>query len=604
MRFESDATVLAATPPAAPTPPKSIGVVFVHGIGSQPQSSTLREFAQPLIDWLALWHESRGIDGCTLRSAELSYGGALGGGPARLRLDLPAVTNDRGTWPARSWVMAEAWWATRLEAPGFTHMLLWSFGILWRADAKLIEQTAYRWRLLLARVLGRPIDGRQPAYSEPGLFGTFIELVSTALLIGGYTLGGIAGYLVLLPLIVIAQIPIQRFQQFVLVNLIRPLLVDAVGDFTTYLQDDIQALNIRESVATTIDWLVEKESCDQVVVLAHSQGTVVAFDALASQSAKHTDKVKKLVTFGEALNKAFELAHQRRLEGTLPPHIFWLDVWAYYDPVPGGQLVRDGTTKLVKPDPALAQRMHWSESTVHWGAPDGPPTGPQPREVTNGMNVLTDHGGYWRNAEQFIARIAQEIDDPDAYYQDSRFMFLDEKERSKRRRMRVTTLVGWRLMAMFLYAFAVLGRVTHAGWSRLDSDGRQFGDWVGSIPGAQVLQIPGEIVSAIGSLASLLAEPFHAVPAVATRLDQLREAVDPMRFEPLAHIALGALLFAGMFAVLYLVLVWLLFTRWSSRELRASVKPGWAPEQPLIWLRTLAMLVPLFLLGIAIARPI
>ncbi len=514
MPFESDASVLAATPTGQPTPPKSIGIVFVHGIGSQPQSSTLREFAQPLIDWLALWHESRQITGCALRSSELSYGGSLNG-PARLRLDLPAVTTERGSWPARSWVMAEAWWATRLEAPGFTHMLLWSFRILWRADAKLIEQAAYRWRLLLARVLGRPIDGRQPAYSEPGLFGTFIELVSTALLIGGYTLGGIAGYIVLLPLIVIAQVPIQRFQQFVIVNLIRPFLVDAVGDFSTYLQDDIQALNIRGSVASTIDWLVDQEGCDQVVVLAHSQGTVVAFDALASRAPAHIDKVKKLVTFGEALNKAFELAHQQRLAGTLPGHIYWLDVWAYYDPVPGGQLVRDGTPTLVKPDPVLATRMHWNESTVHWGAPDGPPSGPQPREVTNGMNVLTDHGGYWRNAEQFISRIAQEIDDPDAYYQDSRFVFADEKERSKRRRMRVTTLVGWRLAAMWLYAFAVLGRVTHGGWSRLEADGRQLSDWVGSIPGAQVLQIPGEIVSAIGTLASLLAEPFHAVPAVA-----------------------------------------------------------------------------------------
>jgi hypothetical protein len=241
---------------------------------------------------------------------------------------------------------------------------------------------------------------------------------------------------------------------------------------------------------------------------------------------------------------------------------------------------------------------------VHWGAPGGIPTGPQPREVTNGMNVLTDHGGYWRNAEQFIARIAQEIDDPDAYYQDSRFVFPDEKERSKRRRLRITTLVGWRLAAMFLYAVAVLGRVTHAGWTRLEADGRQLSDWVGSIPGAQVLQIPGEIVSAIGTFASLLAEPFHAVPAVATWLDRLRQAVDPMRFQPLAQIALGALLFAGMFGVLYVVLAWLLFSRWNGRELRASVRPEPQTERPLIPLRTVAMLVPLFLLGIAIARPI
>jgi hypothetical protein len=602
MSFESKATVLTAEPtPARPSP--SIGVVFVHGIGSQPQSSTLREFAQPLIDWLALWHETRGIAGCTLRSAELSYGGGLKG-PARLRLDVPAVSNEQGAWPARTWVMAEAWWATRLEAPSFGHMLWWGLRNVWRADAKLIEQTAYRWRLVLARVLGRPIRGHRPAYSEPGLFGAFIELVSTGLLIGGYTLGGVAGYVVLVPLFAIAQIPIQRFQQFVMVNLIRPLLVDAVGDFTTYLEDDIQALNIREQVASTIDWLVDQEHCDQVVVLAHSQGTVVAFDALASGSPVHLDKVRKLITFGAALNKAFELAHQRRLAGTLPAHIYWLDTWAYYDPVPGGQLVREGPTPLVAPPATLATRMHWDESTVHWGAPPGPPTGPQPRELTNGMNVLTDHGGYWRNAEQFIARVAQEVDDPDGYYEASRFTFVDEKERVRRRRLRVTTLVGWRVAAMYLFAIAVGGRVTHGGWTLLAQDGRQVRDWVASLPGAQVLGIPGEIVSAIGTLAHLLAEPFRASPAIADPLDRLASAAAPDRWEPLAMAALGVAFFAGLFAVVYVVLAWLVFRPWNSRELRASVRPVLLADRPLIVVRTMAMLLPLFLLGVVVARPL
>jgi hypothetical protein len=603
MRFESDATVLSSDPVDRPPRP-SIGVVFVHGIGSQPQSATLRGFAQPLIDWLALWHESRDIDGCTLQSAELSYGGTLKG-PARLRLDIPAVSNERGTWPARSWVMAEAWWATRLQAPSFGHMLWWSLRNVWLADAKLIEQTIYRWRLVLARVLGRPIGGRRPAYSEPGLFGAFIELVSTGLLIGGYTLGGLVGYAVLVPLFAVAQIPIQRFQQFVMVNLIRPLLVDAIGDFTTYLEDDIQALNIREQVASTIDWLVDEEQCEQVVVLAYSQGTVVAFDALASRSPTHLDKVRKLITVGAALNKAFELAHQRRLAGTLPEHIYWLDTWAYYDPVPGGQLVREGTAApLVAPTASLAKRMHWNESTVHWDAPPGPPSGPQPREVTNGMNVLTDHTGYWRNAEQFIARVAQEVDDPDGYYQASRFVFPDEKERVRRRRLRVTTLVGWRLAAMYLFAVAVGGRVTHAGWALLTQDGRQVRDWVTSLPGAQLLGIPGEIFSAIGTLAHLLAEPFRATPAIADPLDRLASAVGADRWEPLAMAALGVVFFAGLFAIVYVLLAWFVFSPWNSRELRASVRPVLLTDRPLILARSVAMLLPLFLLAIVVARPL
>src|SRR5437867_7425706 len=112
-------------------PTKPVGIVFVHGIGSQPQTATLREFAQPLIDWLSVWHRARGLEGFGATSADLSYGGALLG-PARLRLQLPAYVTPPAdgqpsvTHPARTWVLAEAWWSTRLIAPEYTRMLLWS----------------------------------------------------------------------------------------------------------------------------------------------------------------------------------------------------------------------------------------------------------------------------------------------------------------------------------------------------------------------------------------------------------------------------------------------------------------------------------------------
>ena len=44
---------------------------------------------------------------------------------------------------------------------------------------------------------------------------------------------------------------------------------------------------------------------------------------------------------------------------------------------------------------------------------------PESQQVTNEMDVLTDHGAYWRNDEQVVRRIAAEIDQP--FYQSSRY---------------------------------------------------------------------------------------------------------------------------------------------------------------------------------------
>src|SRR5207249_4006489 len=41
--------------PAAPTKEYDLGVVFVHGIGSQVQGGTLMQFGEPLFRWLFRW---------------------------------------------------------------------------------------------------------------------------------------------------------------------------------------------------------------------------------------------------------------------------------------------------------------------------------------------------------------------------------------------------------------------------------------------------------------------------------------------------------------------------------------------------------------------
>ena len=581
------------------------GVVFVHGVGSQAESGTLREFGEPLVDWLREWHRSRKATGFDLRRAALSYGGGLEG-PARLELSLPAYADGESHHPAREWVVAEAWWASRFAAPSFAEMVRWSFRNLWRALAKLVEETADRVSLLAIRVSGvQSVRMRKPALSDPGLFGAFIELLSTVLLTLGYLSAALLGYVLLIPLFVIAQVPIPRFQQFVLTTIIRPLLIDSVGDFTIYAEDDIQALNIRSKVTRTIDWLATTGDCREIIIVAHSEGAVIAFDALTNGEAEHADRVTKLITFGSGLNKAFDLyKEQPRFAGTLPTHIFWLDIWAYYDPVPAGQLVRRGNIKLVDPPEALQREMIWTEHYVHPRADRSQvtPTGPLPREVTNGMNVLTDHTAYWRNSEQFVARIAQEVDTPRQIYRSSRFHFPDQAARTRRRRVRITTLVGWRLAAMYLFAIAVYARFVHGGIAQLAADGLGVRSWVSGLPGSDLLAIPGEVIGVFGGLVDLVVAPARGAPGLGPILKGAQDLTDPARYETVAMAALGVTFFASVFAVVYIVLAWLLFHPWSERERRDSIGPTLPPSRPLILSRSIAMIAPLLLLGLVVSR--
>jgi hypothetical protein len=140
------------------------------------------------------------------------------------------------------------------------------------------------------------------------------------------------------------------------------------------------------------------------------------------------------------------------LREPLPTSVRWINVWSAYDPVAGGP--------LRTPD--------------HIRRPD------EDLEVTNWMNVILDHGGYFSNREEFLSRLAQELESP-GNRQGSRF-FPEEGERPwrDRRRDRVLTLVSWRVVAMLAFAVGVIARIRAA--DRLRTDGEAAWAWLMSLP--------------------------------------------------------------------------------------------------------------------------
>jgi hypothetical protein len=408
-----------------------VGVVFVHGIGQQSESYTVREFGGPLLRWLQEWHQRRDRDFC-VTSSDLTYG-ELAERPARFTLDLSAVEGH----PAQTWILAEAWWAARLSAPNLDEMTWWGLKSAVVRSLNLAEVVVASFRKL------------------PGSPKAIIEVFSSVLLFIGYVSTAVLSVPLILTLYVLAQIP-GPVEQAVMG--LRNFVQDQIGDFYTFMWDDIQAVHIRGSVAAAIHFLVEKRQCERITVIAHSQGTVVAYDALCSNAVLPDDlaRVKTFVTFGSALNNAWDKrlvpARTCRLREPLSKGIRWINVWSAYDPVAGGAL--DTPSHIRPPDEQL--------------------------EVTNWMNVILDHGGYFTNREEFWSRIAQELESPGARPRSRFFPERGEEGWRDRRRDRVLTLVTWRVVAILAFAVGVIGRVRAS--DRLRADGEAVWAWLMNLP--------------------------------------------------------------------------------------------------------------------------
>jgi len=495
-----------------------VGIVFVHGIGQQSESYTVREFGGPLLHWLQEWHKRRERDLC-VSSSDLTYG-ELAQRPARFKIDL----EKDGEHPAQTWFFAEAWWASRLSAPNLDEMTWWGL------------KSAVVRCLRLAEVV---VDSFRKLPQSPK---AIIEVVSSLLLFLGYVAAAILSIPLILGLYVLAQIPgpVERA-----VMGLRNFVQDQIGDFYTFMWDDIQAVHVRGSVAAAIRFLVDKGGCERIAVIAHSQGTVVAYDALCSDAVPSADlaRVKTFVTFGSALNNAWDtrLVPERtcRLREPLPPHIRWINVWSAYDPVSGG-------TIKVPRRPSSDKK------------PIRPPD--EDLEVTNWMNVILDHGGYFVNREEFLSRLAQELESPGAREASRFFPEAGERAWRDRRRDRVLTLVTWRVVAMLAFGVGVIARILSS--DRLRADGEAVWAWLMTLP------IVGGAITFIDQHALWLAWG-----------------------ERLGARVLGIGLWLVVLGVAYVGISWLAFVPWHDNAGQRSAGTGRPPatQRAIVIASTLAM---------------
>ncbi len=403
---------------AGGTPKPTLGVLFVHGIGEQPEGDTLLAFGDPLLDWLRRWFD-RDLPGAPVgrievRDAHLQRDRAGVASPPHALLDLD-VTAD-GVRTTQRWVLAEHWWAATVRPPPFGRLAWWLVTVgLWVIVSHATQGAARegpRW-IVRSRYVVRFVGG---------------------------LLAAIGLQLLVAVLWVLSLLPLPWLGDALARWLLR--LTSVLGDSYVLSESALNRATIVSSTRAAIAWLAER--CERVVVLAHSQGGAIAHFALRQDAPAN---VRTLVTFGSGLTKLEELlndaayaAARRRLwmagpslVATLLALVFVageeapsrgvalyllgflvlaLVLWIHRAVAPSPGRADDPKGGAVESSP-LPRGLRWVDI---FASHDPVPNGPYPRaarfgdqltswSIVNRRSALADHTAYWENPIDFISRV-------------------------------------------------------------------------------------------------------------------------------------------------------------------------------------------------------
>ena len=529
----------AAAPAESPIATRT-GVVFVHGIGTQGPGETFLDWSAPIVELLTDWRTARDgpagappVEGLAdpVRRAEFSFNAAS---QPYLELSIPSD----GDVAASTWVVTEAWWASDIRPPDIGRVI----DYLRRRMGTLVTGIVTGYRDRAPRLVVIANDAALVDAAKLPRSWRLIDRLDQAQATAfgarpiGWAIAG-AGTLALIGYDLLRRIPIGALQDFAVRKMVDNFLVDWFGDLPVLIDDPVQSANVRARLAGAIRRLRD-DGCDAIVLVAHSGGALVSFETLLDPAYLDL-RVDKLVTLGQGLGLAWRLAadpevHEippgSRLVGDLAavrPDLRWVDVWASYDPAPAGPLPTRG---------GLFESADESAAIVDTGQPGEEPwlirkeartsddsvaafveasaLDPgarrivvESRPVTNEMNVLTDHGGYWANTEGFLVPLIRHLDAARGEATASRF-YRDPAARTRRivwRRQRVAALAawGWLCSLTALATVAVLVVLGVVGDPRLAAAGDALAAAWSLVPGHQVISGP---IDGIGALVQGMAD--------------------------------------------------------------------------------------------------
>jgi hypothetical protein len=473
-----------AEPADGSADPDRVGIVFVHGIGTQQPAETFLAWSAPLVRILTAWRVEHGFDPDPVVRSEFSFSGSS---QPYLELDVPAA----GGHGARRWVITEAWWAAQIRAPSLGDAAAYvrrGLPSILRGirDGYGVRTDLWSDRLAAELAKAEPDEAANtPAMQELRSRRQWrwieeLDRVQKWLTILAYVPALVLGSLVLLLYAPFRLIPIKAIRDAAVLRSADSFLTTWFGDLPDVLDDPVQAANVRARLAESIERLETQMHCGSIVVIAHSGGAIVSFTTLLDP-AHRARRVDRLITIGQGLALGWRLHATGqggipplpdRLTGDLTaarPDLQWADFWASYDPAPAGPIV----------------------------PPAGVTLQVDSRPVTNRMSILEDHGAYWDNDEGYLLPLMRYLDQPRGSPDDSRF-YHDSTERVvriERRRQRVAVLALWRwiavLGALVPIVVATLGWALSGGAVPGPAElGARLSAWFETVPGHQLITWP------------------------------------------------------------------------------------------------------------------
>lgn len=287
--------------------PYTVGVLFVHGMGEQEQGDSVTEMGDELTEWLRKWIDPVPKADFKIREAKLRTGGQVLagtpdhpiGGQAHVSV---AITDESKQPPAvQEWLLAESWWAKSFRQATFTELVAWAFsaGPWLIASQRAGQENRFR---------SAAATGRYGPLKTLGLIVTIFVLMIVAAVVAS------AITPVFLALLVFSLIPIPGLQD--LVKGLANNLSGSFGDLMILVRSPVRFAAMAEQVRSDIDDMYIR--CDQVIVLAHSQGSAVSWHAIrrtADRKPEIRSQIALFMSFGQAFRKLKSLYRVHRSSG-------------------------------------------------------------------------------------------------------------------------------------------------------------------------------------------------------------------------------------------------------------------------------------------------
>jgi hypothetical protein len=373
----------------------TVGVLFVHGIGEQKQGETLLRFGEPLFKWLREWIEQASTvpNGDFVEIGEVSPVQPQDATPAHVEL-----TIHRQGDVVPKLLIAESWWADVFIPARFTDVALWGISFIFTVVGRVSRRMDRALRQAWEPFNKMPLFGWVVIFFLAGVTLPWILGIAAALFAADVALvvGAIlVGLLLIVGLTVLAFVPPLR----PIVVKIQLAVANSAGDAYVLMHSPFSLGAMASRVQRDVKWLESRT--DKVLVVGHSQGSVVAYEALLSAAST---KLAAFITVGSAMNLLEHGSRRRRLMRghagadsrpnpqdrmlrrldafrVVYPQVTWHDFWTPYDPVCAGPLVEGQTDGLIE------------------------------HRLDNRASPLRDHSLYPDNAEQFLAPLGRLVCD-------------------------------------------------------------------------------------------------------------------------------------------------------------------------------------------------